>query len=231
MENPTKLYSILKRLTKQEILKYSKKMCEHGHPLISHPACLAKAVHFEERIGYLDIETSNFDANYGIVISYAIKEEDGKVLSGVLRDADFNDKDGNYDRRILQYCIEDMAKFDRLVVYWGKDRRHDIPYTRTRALMMGLQFPMYQEQIVNDLYDVVKNKLKLGRNSLQSACTAFGIESKEHPITPDIWKKAIIGRDKKALSYILQHNVEDVIATELLHKKLRWFSSEPKTSI
>lgn len=228
---PTRLYSILKRMTKQEILKYSKITCVHHQPYLSHPNCLAKMVHFEEKVGYLDIETSNLNANYGMVISYSIKEEGGKILWGVLNQEDFMRSDGFYDKRLIENCVRDMEKFDRLIVYWGKDRRHDIPFLRTRALMMNVQFPIYQEQIVNDLYDTVKNKLRLGRNGLQSACTAFGITSKDHPITPDVWQKAIVGRNKKALAYVLEHNKEDVISTELLHQKIKWFGSEPKTSI
>lgn len=207
-------------------------MCVHGHPLLSHPNCLEASIKYTERIGFLDIETSNLNANYGMVISYCISSSDNEeILEGWLTEEDFQDKTGHYDKRILQKCIKDMEEFDRLVVYWGKDRRHDIPFLRTRALMMGLNFPFYHEQIVNDLYDLVKNKLRLGRNGLQSACTAFGIESKEHPITPEIWMRAIVGHDEDAIQYIVSHNREDVISTKALWNRMNVFGSNPKTSI
>lgn len=207
-------------------------MCEHGHPLLVHPNCLEKSIKYTERIGFLDIETSNLNANYGMVITYCISNNDNdELLEGKLEEQDFQDKDGHYDKRIIQKCVTDMEQFDRLVVYWGKDRRHDIPFLRTRALMMGIGFPFYHEQIVNDLYDLVKNKLRLGRNSLQSACTAFGIESKEHFLSPDIWMRAIVGRDMQAIDYILEHNREDVISTKILWNRMNIFGSNPKTSI
>lgn len=228
---PTKLYSILKKLTKQEILKYSNKTCEHGHPLLSHPNCLAKSIRYVESIGFLDIETSGFDAKFGVVLTWCIKRQGGEVLEGYLQGEDFNDKQGHYDKRILQDCINAMQEFDRIVVYWGKDRRFDIPFLRTRAAMMGLVFPIYQEQLVFDLYDTVKNKFRFGRNSMRAACDALGIESKETDINPKMWVDAVVGRDPVAMGYILQHNREDVNSTEKLWDVLNKFSNIPNTSI
>lgn len=231
MPSPTKLYSILKTLTKQEILKYSNQICEHGHPLLAHPNCLAKTIDFVEKIGFLDIETSNFTATFGIVVTWCIKEQGGKIYEASLGGEDFEDKQGYYDKRILQSCIETIQKFDRIVVYWGKDRRFDIPFLRTRAAMMGLRFPIYQESLVFDMYDVVKNKFRFGRNSLASACKALGIEAKETDISPDMWVKATIGRDIQSTEYILQHNREDVISTEKLWDEIIRYSNVTKTSI
>lgn len=232
MKNPTRTYTLLKPLTKQQILKYANILCEHGHSLISHTACLEKELNWHERIGFLDIETSGLNANYGLVMTYCILSNDSdKMLEGWLTDKDFQRKDLNYDKRLIENCVADMAQFDRLIVYWGKDRRHDIPFLRTRALTMDVNFPIYHEQIVNDLYDVVKNKMRLGRNGLQSACTALGIESKTHPISPKVWLSATIGRNKAAMKYILEHNREDVFSTRELWRRLNQFSTNPKTSI
>jgi len=227
----TKLYNILKRLTKQEILKFSKMTCEHGHPLISHPNCLAKEVKFEERVGFLDIETSNFSASFGVIASWCIKQDGGKIYEGCLQGEDFEEKSGHYDKRILKDCIDTMRKFDRLVVYWGKDKRFDIPFLRTRAVTMELDFPIYQERLVSDLYDIVRMKFKLGRNSLAAACKQFGIASKDTPMSPDMWVKAIVGRDPKSMKWILQHNREDVESTEALWHRINQYSNLTKTSI
>lgn len=227
----TKLYSILKPLTKQEILRLSRTICEHGHPLLVHPNCLERTLGYQEKVGYLDIETSNFSASFGVVITWCIKENGGKIYEGYLQDEDFNNLDGQYDKRILKECVDAMLLFDRLVVYWGKDRRFDIPFLRTRAVSMGLDFPLYQERVVNDLYDIVKNKFKFGRNSLAAACTQMGINSKDTPISPQTWMDATVGRRADAIQTILQHNREDVVSTEQLWNKIHLYSTEPKTSI
>jgi uncharacterized protein YprB with RNaseH-like and TPR domain len=124
-----------------------------------------------------------------------------------------------------------MLKFDKLVVYWGKDRRFDIPFLRTRAVSVGVDFPLYQERLVNDLYDIVKNKFKFGRNSLAAACKQFKIESKETALSPQTWMDAVVGRNAEAIQTILQHNREDVISTEQLWNKISVFANTPKTSI
>lgn len=218
-------------MTKQEILRLSKTMCEHGHPLLVHTNCLERQIGYKERVGYLDIETSNFSAAFGVVITWCIKEDGGKIYEGYLQEEDFQDKNGQYDNRILKECVEAMLLFDRLVVYWGKDRRFDIPFLRTRAASMGIGFPLYQERLVNDLYDIVKNKFKFGRNSLFAACSQLGIESKDTPISPQVWVDAIVGRKPEAIQTILQHNREDVISTEQLWHRISNFANTPKTSI
>lgn len=227
----TKLYSIIKPLTKQQILQYSRTMCEHGHPLLAHPSCLEKYVGYQERIGFLDIETSNFSASFGVVITWCIKENGGKIYESFLQEEDFSRINGQYDKRVMEECVAAMLEFDRLVVYWGKDHRFDVPFLRTRAVGMGIDFPLYHERIVNDLYDIVRNKFKFGRNSLHAACTHLGIDSKDTPISPQVWMDATIGRRPEAIQTILQHNREDVISTEQLWHKINGFGSNPKTSI
>lgn len=227
----TKLYNMLKPLTKQEILRYSNTICKHNHPLLVHPKCLEKAIGYKEKVGFLDIETSNFSASFGVVITWCIKENGGEIIEGFLSKEDFKKKSGEYDKRVIQECVDAMEKFDRLVVYWGRDNRFDIPFLRTRAVSVGVNFPLYHERIVNDLYDIVKAKFKFGRNSLAAACTQLGIESKETPITPKVWMDATIGRKTDAINTILQHNREDVISTEKLWHRIRSFANAPKTSI
>lgn len=222
---------MLKPLTKQEILRLSRTMCEHGHPLLVHPSCLERQLGYQEKVGYLDIETSNFSASFGVVITWCIKEDGGQIYEGYLQEEDFQSPDGQYDKRILKECVEAMLKFDKLVVYWGKDRRFDIPFLRTRAVSMGLDFPLYQERLVNDLYDIVKNKFKFGRNSLFAACSQFGIGSKDTPISPQVWMDATVGRKPDAIQTILQHNREDVESTEQLWHRISSFANTPKTSI
>lgn len=227
----TKLYNILKPMTKQEILRLSRTMCEHGHPLLSHPNCLEKSVGYQEKVGYLDIETSNFSASFGVVVTWCIKEDGGNILEGFLNEKDFQNEEGHYDKRIMQECVDAMLLFDKLVVYWGKDRRFDIPFLRTRAVSMGIDFPLYQERLVNDAYDIVKNKFKFGRNSLFAACSQLGIGSKDTPMSPQVWVDAVVGRKPEAIQQILQHNREDVVSTEALWHRISSFANTPKTSI
>ena len=128
------------RLKKDTIVWLGSHYCEHGHTFLQHFACYKG---HEERIGFFDIETSNLVADFGIMLSYAIL--DGKtntVLSSVLTPHDIKTANfGDEDRRLVSACITDLAKFDRIVTYYGS--RFDVPFLRARALSTGLDFPNY----------------------------------------------------------------------------------------
>jgi uncharacterized protein YprB with RNaseH-like and TPR domain len=182
-----------------------------------------------ERIGFLDIESSNLNASFGYVFTYCIKELDNpKILERTVTRKDIHNK--IFDKRIMEQLIKDFKNFDRIVVYWGKNYRFDIPFLRSRCLRHGIDFPGYKELFVTDLYDSVKSKLRLGRNSLLSACRHLGINAKDTPIEPQLWMDASTG-DEKALATILQHNREDVISTEELWKVMRKFSGRQRSSL
>jgi len=226
-----------RRLLKKEMLWLWTHHCKaHGHTYASHPNCYFKERPWEsdvgapgvERVGFCDIETSNLAATFGYIFSYCIKELDGKILEYVIKPSDI--KKGEFDKNLMKQFCEDIRNFDRIVVYWGKDWRFDIPYLRTRAVYHGIDFPKYKALVVNDLFDIVKKKLKLHRNRLETACEFFSIPCKGHRLDPNVWQRAMAG-DKKSLLWILEHNREDVISTEILWKKLREFSNSPNTSI
>jgi len=79
--------------------------CVHRHTIEEHPACFEKGLikydfkddrEFERltglpwyqypnyRIGYMDIETDNFNADWGTVLSWCIKLKGGGVVSSVI---------------------------------------------------------------------------------------------------------------------------------------------------
>ena len=220
------------RLKKDELLWLLQHKCKHGHNYLEHPACFVKErppdCPFTEKIGFLDIEASNIKANFGIILSYCIKEENGKIFSGVLTRHDIMSQ--NYDKKLIEKCIKDLRRFDRIVVYYGGDNRFDIPELRTRAVMWGLDFPFYKEIKVLDLYSYIKRKFNFHCNRLEIACEFFGIKAKKHPIKYDVWIRAMSG-DKKALNYILTHNKEDVISLEKLYHKVVNYINGPNSSI
>lgn len=221
------LYRILRKLSKRDILKYSKMKCEHRHSLISHPKCLLKELGKVDRIGYLDIETSNLDANAGFITSYCIKVRGEKKIYGrtITKEEILS---GDFDKQIVKDLCEDLKNFDTVVGYYSTG--FDIPYIRTQAVHHGIDFPVYSTVKHIDVYYMIKHRFKLTRNRMQTACDYFGIPSKGHALTPNWWKLAAIG-DKKALAWTWEHNVEDVISLELLHNKVSSYVKETNKSI
>lgn len=162
------------------------------------------------RIAALDIETVNFDADAGNMLSWALKpRHKPELFDCVTREEQIACK---FDARIVASLIEALKNVDVILTYWGSG--FDVPYLRTRALMLGLTPPGAGDLYHWDCFFPVRNKLKLHRKSLDSACAAFGIKGKTH-LDLQIWNKARVG-DKKALEYVLSHNRADVRILERL---------------
>ena len=167
----------------------------------------------EITIGYLDIESTGFSANIDVMLSWCIKGRGIKKVEGacITREELMSDKQ---DARIVEQLVDEMNKYDIIFTYYGT--RFDIPFIRTRALHHRTQFPMYRQKAHKDLYYQVKSKLKLHRSSLMAATEFFGISGKTR-VKPEHWQKARWG-DEKALKYVYDHNVADVVILEKLHR-------------
>lgn len=160
------------------------------------------------------------------MLAYCIKRHGGETVTRCVTPAEIRAR--KYDKRLCQQFLEDINEFDRLVTYYGTG--FDIPFLRTRCLTWGLGFPPMGSVFHTDLYYAVRNKLRLSGNRLQSACTQFGIPSKETPLTPAVWRDAGTGCPK-ALALVLAHNVEDVASTEQLWDLLAGQVKANKTSL
>ena len=217
------------KLRKDEILKLAKGKCKHKHTYLDHYACyLAENPEKEERRAYFDIEASNLDADYGIMLSWAIKPSDSDVVIGdVLTPADV--KKGTEDKRIVQSCIEALTNFDKVVTYYGTG--FDIPFLRARALIVGVPFPAFGTLKHKDLYYVIKSKFKLSSRRLENACRQLLGATEKTRIDAKYWRNGVRG-EKKSLAYIYDHNLHDVTDLEKLYNKVIEFGKiQNNTSI
>lgn len=216
----------LNKLLKAEILDRFNFRCKHRHNGLTHPSCYEKEKGGGERIGFLDIESGgSLDADWGVVLSYAIKPLDGKIIHAMIKPKDILNKNVR-DKHLLEQFCKDVWKFDTLVVYYGRDaggryQRHDIPFLRTRAAKWGVEgFPRWHEMKVVDVYDIIRGKFKLSRRKLIDACRLFGFKNNAQPFNVDIWLDALQGK-QYALNYVLfDHNDHDVIALEEVWKRV-----------
>jgi uncharacterized protein YprB with RNaseH-like and TPR domain len=217
------------RLKKDEIVKLAKNYCKaHRHSYLEHYSCyLRECPETEERRAYFDIEASNLDADYGIMLSWAIKPSDGKkVIGDILTPADV--RRGYEDKRIVQSAIDALAKFDRVVTYYGTG--FDLPFLRARALIVGVDFPTFGTLKHKDLYYTVKSKFKLSSRRLENACRQLLGATDKTRIDAKYWRNGVRG-DAKALKYIYEHNTYDVLDLEKLYDKIIEFGKVNNTSI
>lgn len=221
----------IRRLKKIDIIWLAEHKCKHRHTYLDHYSCFLKDNPSDsplyERIGFLDIE-SGLQGDYDYAFSYCIKKAGGEIIESVATSREI--KSFKFDYPLMKRFCRDIRQFDRVIVYYGKDYRHDIPFLRTRCLTYELDFPSYKELRITDVYDIIRKKFKLHRNRLQTACEQFNIPCKAHPIIPKIWQRAKAGCPE-SLAYILQHNREDVVSLELLWNKVREFIRLTDTSI
>lgn len=219
--------------------------CIHRHTISEHPNCFARGDikydfkndrEFERvvgipwykfpgyKIGYLDIETDGLKADFGTMLTWAIKEKDGDVVTDVVFKKELFD--GLSDRRIVRSILEEIRKYRIIVTYYGTG--FDLPFIRTKALRYGLDFPGFGEVYHWDMYYTVRSKLCLSRKSLDNVCDYLGISGKTR-IDKNVWRRAKYG-DPKALKEVLEHNVPDVVILETLHNKLTPFRKWIRTS-
>lgn len=219
------------RMTKKELIWMDTHRCvAHHHSYLEHQACYLKERGTQEKIGFFDIETSNLDADFGIMLSYCILDNDtDEVLSGVISPADiFTAKEGDEDRVLVEQCVKDLMKFDKVVGYYSK--RFDLPYVRARALVTGVSFPSYGSIIHIDLYDLIKSKFKLSSRRLENACRVLLGHTTKNRIDAKYWRAGTRG-DEKSLAYILDHNTRDVRDLKELYEKTLEFGRKNDTSI
>lgn len=213
---------------KQELIDFTTKRCRHGFLYSRHTKCFNEEYLDGKRckIGFFDIETSDFNADVGMMLSYCIKEEGKrKIWYGV---SNRKDQDNSLDKKIIQKCIKDLQRFDKIIGYYSTG--FDIPFIRARAFKWKLPFPFYGLIQHKDVYYMVRAKLKLKRKSMQKACEIIFGESLKTHFDAEVWLKATRG-DKKSLMQILDHNKRDVKDLERLYNKMNDFVKGDSKSI
>ncbi len=195
--------------------------CIHRHTIKTHPNCFKKGLikrddwWHDKKIAYLDIEASDLNANWGMMLTWCVKyRNDKNIRKGVITKKEIFDC--KFDKRIIKELMEELKNVDIVVTYYGTG--FDLPFLRTRAIYYDIDFPAFGSIYHWDLYYKVRSKLKTHRKSLEVVTKFFGIEGKTH-LEPEMLFKAQYG-DKKAMKELVHHNEEDVNILETLHNKL-----------
>lgn len=220
---------------KDELIRRGKWHCIHGHNGIDHPNCFDQENNIAERIGFLDIETEDLNADYGIIFSYYIKVAgENKFYSDHITKEDLNKYSfkGNgvakEDTRIIRSLVRDLSNFDRVVGHYSS--RFDLSFIRTRAVMCGVDFPQWGSLWQTDTWNILKHKFKLSRNSLANSTEKLtGYTNKNH-LSLNL-KHAMLRGEDWAIKFTLDHNKKDVIDTERLYNSISQYARKTKSSI
>lgn len=203
-----------------------------------------------KRIGYVDIENTNLDPEFGNILTIVliVREIDTKYSHGekiivtkkykITRDdieKSLRKRETDFDRRILEDFLMDLKtlNIDLLIghyaVGWGK---HDIPFIRSRALLMKLQhlLPKHKQIRYGDTWKMAHTSIKVHSYRLDAIGAVTGSKTKKTKIEEKEWQLARFG-DPKAIAYVLDHNIKDVKLTYQVHKSIEEFNTIPQTYV
>jgi len=228
------------RFSPEEIARREEYKCVHHHSGMSHKNCYNKENGIKERKGCLDIEASNLSADFGIMLSWAIKTsgEDETFYDHVTKK---DLESGAYDSRIMRSLMDQMWQYDRIITHYGQNRCFDIPFVRSRYLWLnarrkytGTRMPGPGEMWLSDTYAMSKRLLALSsRRQNVVANLVQGVDVKT-PIDRDHWLAIQNGNSKQrreAIDYIVEHNLKDVEQLDANYLALVPFVTETRTSI
>ena len=182
--------------------------CTHRHNYVRHFNCFIKDYNIKERIAFLDIETSNLKANFGIVLCWCILADDGTLYQDWLTKKDV--LSGTEDKRVVSTCIDTMQTFDRVVGHYST--YFDIPFLRTRALIHGVAYPGVGELFHTDVWRMAKSKLCLHSNRQAVISESLYGKTDKTRISHPHWRQAMMGNEESCMEVLdhCQHDVTDL---------------------
>ena len=172
---------------------------------------------------FLDIEASDLAADIGHILSIGYKwnfEKKAHVLD-ILR---YPGKTLNDDSKLLEVFRAVYNKADMVIHHFGT--YYDVPFLQTR-LLINKQKPYPNIQQV-DTWAIAKKKMRFGSNRLERILEVLGCPFSKSPVKLSIWADARLG-DKKAIAYVVKHNLADVLVLEWVYNKIKaLYSSHPR---
>lgn len=200
--------------------------CSHRHTYTRHFNCFIKDYDLSERTGFLDIETSNLKANFGIVLCWCILDDEGNLYEDWMTKADV--ESGTEDMRVVETCIDTMKLFDRVCGHYST--YFDIPFLRTRALIHGLEFPGVGELYHTDVWRMARKSLCLHSNrQAVVAESLYGKTVKTRISHPD-WRQAMMG-NMESMKEVVNHCQMDVQDLKKNYETLLPFVRPVRSSI
>jgi uncharacterized protein len=166
------------------------------------------------KIAILDIESTSLEGDAGVLIGAGLISDAG-------RSEYLEARKTSEERSLLLKLGKRLESFDVIVTWNG--RSFDLPFLTTRLMKHELDpRPILRKSHI-DLADVVKSRLRLTFTYLAHVCDFFQIDRKKGPMgmdVPHLYVQALEG-DRKALTAIREHCLDDLQATRQVFLKLK----------
>lgn len=174
-----------------------------------------------------DIETTDFNADFGEVLSIAYRRLGYKTTKSfdITQTKEFK-KDFTDDRGVLAHIQEVFDDADVLIGHYSK--RFDFPFIQSRLLLNDMELLNPQVKQVCT-WEAARSSLKFTSNRLANLSTQLCNTPKDKVARRD-WRLAK-GGDVAAIKKIAAYNIVDVDATTELFDKLQNITKTPMIDI
>ena len=163
-----------------------------------------------------DIESSNLNADYGMVLCVGFKT----IGSGKAEVISIDDYEGSLfqrEKQLLKDVTKRLLEAECWLTWFGT--YFDIPFVNSRLLYHRLPvLPANFSHI--DGWRTAKNRLKLRNNRLLTVQDFLGLATEKDAVKGPTWIKALAG-DKASLRYVIEHCRKDVKVLEEAYLLLR----------
>lgn len=171
-------------------------------------------------VGFLDIETTGLGADFGFCLCACIKSGTSNKITTFRIDSYKNYKKNLCNDKLLILDIaKEVENYDVIVHYNGDN--FDLPFLDTRLAIHGERKRISLIHSI-DLLPLVKRKMRLNSNKLDTVANALGLTEEKTKLLPQVWQQASHG-SKKDLDYIVSHCQADVLVLEEAFKRLKVF--------
>jgi DNA polymerase elongation subunit (family B) len=184
----------------------------------------------------LDIETSpNVAHVWGLwdqTVSLSQLQETSNVISFSAKwlgskKTEFYSVHHDGKERMLSKAYQLLTEADVVIHYNGSD--FDLPHLRREFLLAGMPPPSPVAEV--DLLKVVRGRFKFVSNKLEHISKSLKIGQKVKHAGHELWVKCMAG-DKKAWATMRKYNMQDVVLTEKVYKRLLpWISNHPHLGV
>ena len=158
-----------------------------------------------------DLETSNLQADFSILLSAVIKPFGCPPI--VFRADSYKawTTDRANDREIVEAVANELRKHAIVISHYGIN--FDVPYLRAKMVKHGLE-PLPQMFGI-DSWVIARKNFQVSSRRLKNLANYFDIGEKE-PVEGGLWMAAAYNGNKEAMDKIVSHNIVDCEVLEKL---------------
>jgi uncharacterized protein YprB with RNaseH-like and TPR domain len=167
-----------------------------------------------------DIEATNLDADFGIILCSSIKPiGEDPIVMRLDETPGYNKRP--WDDSLLARRIRDELEKYMVVIGWNHVG-YDLPFVNSRLIKSDFK-PIDASAIcMVDMLWASRYRMRLHSNRLESVIEYLETKTQKTPLKGDLWIRAMAG-DKAAMDKVVEHNIRDVESLEEVANKMSRF--------